>query len=690
MATNQSKAEEQQAIQKAIHAKWKQYINSSKDDRTLWEAWVSICENFAAGNHRVVLTPEGSFKEIPLESGVIYRTINLWPTTLSVITSRLTANSPRWHPKKSELENVSDEEVDAANAALQNIWDGSGDINRSLKKSTKRCVPKAWKQGTVWAYCRFDDKLDLPVMDVYEAWRVYSDPSAHEISEKQWIAICMPKSIDWLKIQYPLAEALNSDQADNQSAESGLQQQFINKKSRSQKTGNSVKTIYGFRIMQKEWEEDEILEEEDGQDDEGVLQFKSVPTGKKVKKQKVCIVHEVVVDRADAPQIVIHREELDYSNLAELFERFTPSGEEDTNPQPPCLTWVDPSKSINKMYSNAEQYVDLFLQGRWIKTKKGLKLPLGNRQGEGIHAQPGDLQQMPMQPLPNTHFIHQGNAVDFFQRVSSVHGVSVGSAPSNIESGKAISTLAHQDKQNSADSVDEFRMFLQSIAVKMLNLMADNWSEVRSIYKYDSETGDATEMKVIGEDFKDSLPEEEREGVVSLRRFKRIDVDIVPGEFFDDTSRQQMIVDLLSVWKPGQNPIIDKVVLSGFEIGVGRDIVKQLRKLRNPDVMIAEANVMKLLEGAEVPIHPSDPHEFFQKFYAEKAKMFLESGDQESASILNKQAQKHAIILKQQNGVGGAGIPDAPETPEDLIATQGQTFGEVPPEQALQEQMPPL
>lgn len=670
------KAEQKQQV--AVHGIWRRNIEAAKDNRALWEAWVSICENFAMGNHRTMITADGTFKEVPIELGVIWRTINLWPSTLSVITSRLTANSPRWHPKKSEMENVTDAEIDAANAALQNIWDGSGDINQSLKKKTKRAVPKAWKQGSVLAYSRFDEKLDLPVMDIFESWRVYSDPSSDELGEKQWLCIPQPKSIAWLKINFPLANLLSDDLADNQAAESGLQQQFIKKKTgANESSGNTVKTIYGFRIIKKEWEEAELTEEEEGQDEHGVIQYKKVETGKMLKREKVLILHEVLIDRGDAPQIVLHREELDYEKLDEIFTAFVPSGEDTMQAQPLCLTWVDPSKTINKMNSNAEQYIDLFLQGRWIKTRKGLKLPVGNRQGEGIHANPGELQQMNMLPLPSTHFTHLQNSLDFFQRVSAVHGVSVGSAPAQIESGKAISTLAHQDKQNSADSVDEFKMFLQSIAIKSLRLMADNWSEVRTIYKYDEETDMTREIKVIGEDFAGNLSKEEQKGVVKLRRFSRVDIDIVPGEFFDDTSRQQMIVDLLQVWKPGMNPIVDKVILSGFDIGIGREIVRELKKLRNPEIMIAEANIMKLLDGEEVAAHPTDPHEFFQKFYAEKAKEFIEGGDQQSASILNKQAQKHAIIIKQSKGAAGAGTPDAPENLDELTATQGEDFGQV-------------
>lgn len=677
MAKQATEQEKEQAAQVAVHKLWRRNIDSAKDRRALWEAWVSICENFAAGNHRVVLTREGNFEEVPVEIGVIWRTINLWPSTLAVITSRLTANSPRWHPKKSELENVSDAEIDAANAALQNIWDGSGDINKSLKKSTKRAVPKAWKQGHVWAYCRFDSDLDLPVMEIYEAWRVYSDPSASDISEKQWVCIALPKSIDWLKMNYPLASVLNDDMADHEVAESGLQKQFIKKKTghTDEAKGDTVKTIYGFRLVKKEWEEDEIIEEEDGQDDEGVIQYKKVNTGKKVKMEKKIILHEVVIDRDDAPQIVLHREELDYNNLADIFDRFVPSGDDDTEVQPLCMSWVDPSKTINKMHSNAEQYADLFLQGRWIKTRKNLKLPIGNRQGEGIHAQPGELQQMTMQPLPQTTFTILQNALSFFQRVSSVHGVSVGSAPSQIESGKAISTLAHQDKQNTSDSKDEFQMFLQRIGVKMLNLMADNWDEVRSIYKYDEETDETREIKVVGEDFLEQLPEEDRKDVVPLRRFKRVDVEIIPGEFFDDTTRQQLVVDLLAVWKPGQNPIVDKVILSSFDIGVGREIVRELKKLRNPEIMIAEANVMKMLEGEEVKVHSDDAHEFLQKYYAQKGKEFLEAGDQSSASLMNQQAQKHAIYIKKNNGQGGVGTPEAPEDLNELTSTQGEDFG---------------
>lgn len=674
--------------QEKVYTKWRSNIELAKDKRPLWEAQVSVCENFAEGNHRVAFTPQGQFKEYPIQAGELWRTVNLWPTTLSVIVSRLTANAPRWNPRKSELEDVTDEEIEAANAALQNIWDGSGDINRSLKKKTKRGIPRAYKQGAILAYYRFDSDLDLPVMDTYQLWDVYADPSADALGDKQWLSIVLPKHIDWLKARYPLAKTLTIDDADNESAESGLKQQFLKKRTGSSKeTTGTIKTIFGFRVENKEWEEEEMKEEDIGQDDNGVMQWKKVPTGEKIKMEKRVIVHEVVLDIGESPMI-LHREELDYQRLDEIFGIFTPSGDDEFYARPPCIDWVDPSKTINKMNSNAEQYIDLFLQGRWVKTKKKLKIPLGNRQGEGIYAQPGDLTQLPLQPLPQTHFTQLQNALNFFQRVSSVNDVSTGSAPAGIESGKAINTLIAADAQNSSPALDEFKMFMQESAVKLLRLMADNWSEVHSIYKYDQDTGDMSEeIRVIGEDF--TAPEGEEKPTVKLRRFKRVDVEIIVEQFFTSAARQRMIIDLFAAgWTPGMNPIVDKVILDSFDIGIGREIVKELKKLRNPDLMIVEANVMKLLDGQRVVVHPDDPHQFFKNFYTKKGESFLEAGDEEGARLMNGQAQKHDVFLKR--GAPGVGNPEAPEGMDDVLGGEEAALpsGAAAPDVALEEPAP--
>ena len=109
---------------------------------------------------------------------------------------------------------------------------------------------------------------------------------------------------------------------------------------------------------------------------------------------------------------------------------------------------------------------------------------------------------------------------------------------------------------------------------------------------------------------------------------------------------------------PGQNPVIDRVILDAYDIGVGREIVDELRALENPDMMIAKGKAAKIAQGESVEVNFDDPHQFLQDFYAGEAEKALEEGDQAGARALNAQAQKHGAHIQQ--GVGGVGSPQAP------------------------------
>ena len=136
-------------------------------------------------------------------------------------------------------------------------------------------------------------------------------------------------------------------------------------------------------------------------------------------------------------------------------------------------------------------------------------------------------------------------------------------------------------------------------------------------------------------------------------------MEIVIGAFFQQSQKREEIRNLLQWWRPGENPVVDRVVIDSQDIGVGREIVDELEKLENPELMIAFGKAMKLTRGEQVVVNASDNHAFLQNFYAQRAEESLEKGDSEGAKALNAQAQTHATFIRE--GVGGVGTPELPE-----------------------------
>lgn len=632
---------------------WQKRVDDVKNSRILWETMVATCMHFNAGVQTIWWDRTGYIRQKAIESQEVFRIINLFPTALSVIESRLTVNDPRWNPRKSGLENPTDEEVDAADALLQDMWDGSLLGERSIKRALKIVIRYSWLQGGRLVYFRFDEEEQVPVMDSFSLWDVYMDLSAKPLYEKQWIDIPIPMGIKQLQsaakdYEGPgtwNTELVNKLQADNILAQSQLKQQYMRDNMGRSEVVRDTALIH------------QTFEVKDG-------------------KIEHCLI---------AQSGLLYKCELPYKNLSEIFDIFYPIEDDETYTRPLCYDWIEPQKSVNKMYSNIENYIDTMLQGKWILSNDAVSVPRAGQQGQKLIAGPGEVTQLQMQPLPNTHFAHLQQALSQFEQISGVHSESLGRISGSADSGVAIAQLQALDEQNSASPVDNFKLFLQRIGVKMLNIASANWSDTKTLYRYDKRTGEESMYSVVGEEFIDARKESLEEGTVAIRPFKRLDVEMVVGAFFHSAEMRRQLTDLLSVWQPGANPATDQIMLpmvsDAFSIGVGRDLVKHLKVLQNPQMMIAEGKAQLIVEGQDVPVNPEDPHEFLQNFYAQRAKIALENGDQQAAQRLNAQAQKHAMFLQQQGPAGGSGIPEAPQVPEE-IAPQNQPFQqEAPPEQ---------
>jgi hypothetical protein len=632
----------------AIVGKWDERMNSVKESRTLWEAMVATCMHFAAGHQNIWWDREGIMHEKVPQDNEVFRIINLWPTALSIIQARLTTNDPRWNPRRSGLENVSNAEIDAADALLQEMWEGAMHGEMSIKRSLKLAIRHAWLQGGRLAYFRFDEGIDMPVMDTFSLWDTYYDIASSKMYEKQWLDIPVPRSVAWLKAQAKKnremwnMRLINDLEADNLMSASRLQEQFLRKR-----MGRGGITNQGTALVHQTFE----------------------VQGGKIK-------HRLVI-----PNGILYEDDLPHSNLAEIFDVLSPVEDDELYPRPPCYDWIDPQKTINKVYSDIENYISTHLQGKWLLRDPKIVPPVAGQQGQKIYADVGDVTQLELQPLPQTHFMHLQQAITQFEQITGVHSESLGRMSGSADSGIAIAQLQALDEQNSADAVENYKLFMKRCGSKLLNIAAANWSSTRDIYRYDKKTGDEQHFRVIGDDFADARTESLGKDVVRIRPFSRLDTEIVVGQFFSTAEKRQELVQLLQVWQPGANPTQDAfiapLVLDSFDIGVGRDLVRELRKMQNPHTMIAEGQSQLIMEGEGVPVNPEDNHAYYQNFYKQKAQVAMEQGDERAGRLLLAQAQRHAVMLQQNGGIPTGDAPDeeTPLMPENDVIAQQQEEG---------------
>lgn len=642
---------------KAENSKWLDRVSISKDERTRWEAYVSTCMGFADGRQKQWYDLDGGFHTKDEEDNEVFRIVNLINSHLTIHISRLTANDPRWHPVASEHDKLSRMEIDVANAILQNTWEGEPYGDDSFKFTSKLNIRYGFLQGRDLAYIRYDDEYQRPVVQRFDMWDVFSDPSSQSLKEKQWIDIALPKGVQWLKQQKKNdynEGLLNLLNADHILAESGIKKTYIQSISGGNKAGrDTVMTHYTFE-----------LNPENG----SIVHRVVIPTMGAGVDGEEGVLFKKVIEKYDDNRPLY---------LCDIFDSFAPVETGRFYERPPVFDWIDPQKTVNKMFSGIENYIDCFIQGKWVLRDEDVDVPRAGLHGQKIIGDPSDVQAIQLQPLPSTHFEHLQSAITRMEQISGVHSESMGRLSGGAESGVAIAQLQALDEQNSADAVDNFKQYLSRVGLKVLNNASRNWKKQKRIYAFDKATKTPTSYAVIGagmkkkpakegEEVTEDAPQEGAEQPVMLHPFTKLDVEIVIGQFFLASQRRQEIKDLFADgWTPGENPVKDKVLLASYDIGVGREIVDELEKMQNPDLMIAYGKSAKVANGEDVPVHPDDDHQFLADFYEARADEMKQEGLPKAEGFLRAQAQQHlAMLQNQNNSAAEAPAAEPPPAPD--------------------------
>lgn len=635
--------------------KWESRINAARDVRTMWEPQVATTSHFAAGIHNIWWDLKGNMRTKVVQPNEIFRIINLMPVYLNILQARLTANDPRWNPERAPGNDRSTtvNEKHAATALLSAVWEAHDRGDLFLKRIMKRAIRFGYLEGGSIAYNRYDEVSNMPVVDLFSMWDCYADTSAEDLYNKGFISFIIPKSMEWIKRQ--------AEEGANGKEGQGWSQEVI-----------------------KKLEPDGIIAGSDLK--KQFMQRKNGGAGRFAQKTvalRYCFEYGSNGIRFSivSPQGELFAEDLTaHNSLCDLFTVFHPVDTGDFYCRPPTMDWIDPQKTVNKLYSNIESYIDTFGYGKWILENENVIVPVAGATGQKIYANDGEVKMLEMLPLPNTHFMHLNGAIARYEQIAGVHGESQGRLTGSADSGKAIAQLQALDEQNSTDAVDNFKSFLQQVGQKVLRDAAANWTTTKTLYRYDRITGRQTELKVIGQKAYNERKYKDKD-TMALVPFERMNVKMVIGSYSSESQRRAELKDLLSIWQPGMNRVQDRVLLplimDAYDIGVGQDIVEELRKLEQPDQMIAEGNSMKIADGDKVVIHKDDPHQFLANYYATRAKEFEQGGDLESAKALNSQASLHNTFV--QAGKGTAGSPEVPETPEQaVVQAEGFPGGQAP------------
>lgn len=573
-------------------------LMSAKKIRVQWEAWVATVENFFQGRHREWWTEQGTLIRKPLADGEIWRQINLFPGFEDIRQNRLTKNDPHWHVKQSYGIVASPEDLDVANAYLQGVY-----RDQKWKDAMKKIIAHGDKRGACPVVVGWDDDANQPTLTYYDSWDFYPDPTGSGPADWWWLICSVPKSLDEIKQREDFdQDAKDKVQAENRYAQSGLKD-MIERARRGGQLPSDQTILNQFFVRTKD----------------GIMQY------------------YVVGDTLMRSGVL-----LPYKSFDEFIDLYKPRDTDHFYERPPCSDWVDLQKTINKLMSNAEAYCDMMLQGRWRRLDKTISIPVGGQHGQVIDAAIGDLEQYPLIPLPQTHFQVLDRAVAHMEQIAGVHGESMGRLSGSADSGVSITALQAGDEQNSATAVDNFKSFLSRIAVKALTVASKNLKISTPIF-VEQTPGDSIRIDVIGEEFRTLR---DMKNVYGIKPFSNIDVEIVVGSAYSDFQQQQTVLDLLKVgYQPGQNPVLDRLVVTFWRMGNQREVMKMLEDFRDPDRMIAAAENFKMRNGAFIAPQASDNHQVHIGIHVLEQKRMQSVGDMQAMKNVTNHIEEHRQLL---------------------------------------------
>jgi|2_EtaG_2_1085320.scaffolds.fasta_scaffold00436_12 hypothetical protein len=583
-------------------------LAQAKAVRTQWEAWCATVENFFNGKHTEWWDEDGNIRKKTLSPHEVWRQINLMPGAEDIRQNRLTKNPPRWHVKQSHGMVASSEDIDAANAYLQSIY-----ITENWRDKVKKVIGYGDKRGVTPTVISWDKKRSKPELNIYDAWDFYPDPTANHPKSWMTLNISTPISLEAIK-QMP---DIGKEQADQlvsagRYAQSKLKDDII----RNQHGGSAPKGMY----MRNQY-----------------FVIKETPQGKGIYEYN--IIGDELIGKGKFHQ---------YDSFDDFIDLYKPRDTDKFYERPPCSDWVPLQKSINKIFSSIEGYIDTSLQGRWRRSDKSVAVPLAGEHGQIFDAVIGDIEQFNMQALPQTHFQHFDNAVQQFETVAGVHGESYGRSSGGEISGVALAQLQANDEQNSATAGDNLKTYLQRVATKTLSVASKNLN-IRQPVFIETEPGESTRIDVIGEEAKTLR---DLKDVAGLQAFTDIEVEIVVGSAYSDFQQQEAVKELIGVgYVPGENPIMDRLVGRSWTVGSQRELTKMMEDLNSPARMMAQAENQMMRGGAFLEVRASDEHGVHMEIHNTEQKKLQALGDVEGMENVAKHIEEHKLVMKEvRNG----------------------------------------
>lgn len=416
----------------------KHYLKQQRD-------WY-INERFVRWDHWIVFNKTtNTVQTIPITDWEVRRTVNKIRTQVRGVKNFIKRNQPRWQTAPT---GGSDEELKDAlnyNKILQDVyetrkipWLLTDVIVNSLKTSV--WIIEWWlvkHNGHTYLDFWTDDTFDI-----------FFDPYATTPQNGRFVLKAVKKSISSLKNnkKYTIDWVLTPDW--------------------------------------REWASDykDILEKEKFNQNQGLEDMQSIIVKELWYKFVDEKWNDVIKKITSAGNQIIHEETTRYKRFP--FFVFNPEKASNSIYSDPWIKdLISPNKSLDKVASQIESYIQRMLAGKYIVKRWVEVSTVTDRGAEKITYKgntPPVMQNLA--PLPSTPFQYISNLEGWIEEFGGIREASLGRAPGSLQSGKGLEALQAADAATVAEPIENLELFLSEIAEFILETISDSTITTETIF----------------------------------------------------------------------------------------------------------------------------------------------------------------------------------------------------------------
>jgi len=205
-------------------------------------------------------------------------------------------------------------------------------------------------------------------------------------------------------------------------------------------------------------------------------------------------------------------------------------------------------------------------------------------------------------------------------------------------SGIQMAQAQQWDKQNIIDMIQNYKEWIQGLAKIILYLYSNKldidlvleyeWLNLRVIWQKEYALLDSIWVDVSW--------------LMPIKFFSRLEVEIIPWDFFTQSYLTNKLIELKSMWIP----IPDEVLLQSiktWDVGMllrKYDLLQEQETQKDPDIDIAQWENKKLWQGSNVAVNTTDKHKVHIIIHSELLKQIKEAKQQEVLLQLQQQGIK--------------------------------------------------